>query len=222
MVFAIHWHESAMGVHVSPTLNAPSHLPPHHYPSGLSQCTSVECPVSCTELGLMIYFTYGNIHVSCYSLKSSHPRLLPQRPKVCSLYLCLFCCLAYRVIVNDLSKFHIYTLNMFLDRTTVWKERKKGQELGRSGHLTTLATCFVSCYCWIVFSIKVKFYDIFKISYHTSITAFILAVHSALFLSRWIIYDDNQRLSSVCSFMLFFGRRQSLPWERNRQGPRWG
>ena len=30
----------------------------------------------------------------CYSLKSSHPRLLPQSPKVCSLHLCLFCCLA--------------------------------------------------------------------------------------------------------------------------------
>ena len=36
----------------------------------------------------------------CYSLKSSHPRLLPQSPKVCSLHLCLFCCLACRVIVT--------------------------------------------------------------------------------------------------------------------------
>ena len=36
----------------------------------------------------------------CYSLKSSHPHLLPQSPKVCSLHLCLFCCLAYRVIIT--------------------------------------------------------------------------------------------------------------------------
>ena len=36
----------------------------------------------------------------CYSLRSSHPRLLPQSPKVCSLHLCLFSCLAYRVIVS--------------------------------------------------------------------------------------------------------------------------
>ena len=36
----------------------------------------------------------------CYSLKSSHPCLLPQSPKVCSLYLCLFCCLTYRVTVT--------------------------------------------------------------------------------------------------------------------------
>ena len=36
----------------------------------------------------------------CYFFKSSHPRLFPQSPKVCSLYLCLFCCLTYRVIVT--------------------------------------------------------------------------------------------------------------------------
>ena len=34
------------------------------HPSGLSQCTDFECPVSCMELGLVIYFIYGNIHVS--------------------------------------------------------------------------------------------------------------------------------------------------------------
>ena len=36
----------------------------------------------------------------CYSLKSSHPRLLPQSPKDCSIHLCLFCCLAYTVTVH--------------------------------------------------------------------------------------------------------------------------
>ena len=30
-----------------------------------------------------------------YSLKSPHPHLLPQSPKVCFLHLCLFCCLIY-------------------------------------------------------------------------------------------------------------------------------
>ena len=38
-------------------------LSPSH-PSGLSQCTSFECPVSCINLGLIFCFTYGNIHVS--------------------------------------------------------------------------------------------------------------------------------------------------------------
>ena len=36
----------------------------------------------------------------CYSLKSSLPQLLLQSPKVCSLYLCLFCCLAYRIVIT--------------------------------------------------------------------------------------------------------------------------
>ena len=38
--------------------------------------------------------------LQCYSLKSSHPHLFLQSPKVCSLHLCLFCCLAYRVVIQ--------------------------------------------------------------------------------------------------------------------------
>ena len=34
-----------------------------------------------------------------HSPKSSHPLPLPLSPKVCSTHLCLFCCLAYRVII---------------------------------------------------------------------------------------------------------------------------
>ena len=37
---------------------------PPSLPSGLSQRTSFECPVSCINLGLVIYFIYHNIHVS--------------------------------------------------------------------------------------------------------------------------------------------------------------
>ena len=36
----------------------------------------------------------------CHSPISSHPRALPQSPKDCSIYLCLFCGLSYRVIIT--------------------------------------------------------------------------------------------------------------------------
>ena len=49
--------------------------------------------VGCHRLLQIIYMS------QCYSLKSSHPRLLPLSPKDCSIHLCLFCCLAFRVIV---------------------------------------------------------------------------------------------------------------------------
>ena len=52
----------------------------------------------------------------CHSLKSSHPRLLPESPKVCSLYLCLFCCLARRVVTIFLNSIYvlIYCIGVFI------------------------------------------------------------------------------------------------------------
>ena len=50
-------------------------LPPPYpsHSSGLSQCTGSECPVSCIELGLVIYFTYGNN--TCFNAVSQIPPL---------------------------------------------------------------------------------------------------------------------------------------------------
>ena len=70
-------------------------LPPPSpsHPSGSSQGTSPEHPVSRIKPGLAIHFTYANIHVSM-----SFSQIIPQSPKGCSICLCLFCCLAYTLL----------------------------------------------------------------------------------------------------------------------------
>ena len=73
---------------------------PYHL-SGSSPCTSPNLPVSNIDwqfISYMIAYMF-----QCHSPKSSHPLpevALPQSPKDCSIHLCLFCCLAYRVIVT--------------------------------------------------------------------------------------------------------------------------
>ena len=97
--FAIHQHESAMGVHVFPILN-PLPPPSPYHPSGSPQCTNPKHPVSCIEPGLAIHFTYDIIHVSMPFSQIILPLPSPQSAKDCSIHLCLFCCLAYRVVVT--------------------------------------------------------------------------------------------------------------------------
>ena len=125
MDFAIHWHESATGIHVSPPSQTP--LPPltPSNPSGLSQCTSFECPVSCIELGLVIYFTSGNIRVSMLFSQIIPPSLSPTEFKrlfFISVSLLLShikdCCYHlndqighYQFMLNAIYyKFHMYVL----------------------------------------------------------------------------------------------------------------
>ena len=55
-------------VHMCP-LHPPPPAPSH--PSGWSQCTSLECPVPCINLGLLIFVTYVIYMFQCYSLSKS-------------------------------------------------------------------------------------------------------------------------------------------------------
>ena len=83
-----------------PILN-PLPLPPHPIPLG--------CPGAPQALSALLHalnldwssVSHMVIYMfQCYSLNSFHRLLLPESLKVYSLYLCLFCCLAYRVIIT--------------------------------------------------------------------------------------------------------------------------
>ena len=58
VIFAIHWHESPMGVLVSPPILSPLPPPSPPHPSGLSQSTSFACPASCIKFALMAILTH--------------------------------------------------------------------------------------------------------------------------------------------------------------------
>ena len=79
----------------------PSHLPSHAIPLGHPSAAALSTLSHASNLDwrsvshMIIYM------LQCYSLRSSHPRLLPQSPKDCFIHLCLFCCLSYRVIVTS-------------------------------------------------------------------------------------------------------------------------
>ena len=78
----------------------PSHLPPHTIPLGYpsAPAPSILYPASKLDWRFVSYMIVYMFQ--CHSPKSSRPLPLPQSPKDCSKHLCLFCCLAYRVIIT--------------------------------------------------------------------------------------------------------------------------
>ena len=100
IAFAIHQHESVTSVRVFPILNPLPHLPPHTIPLGhpSAPAPSILYPASNLDWQFVLHMILYMFQ--CHSLKSSDPRPLPQSPKDCSLHLCLFCYLAYRIIIT--------------------------------------------------------------------------------------------------------------------------
>ena len=94
----------------------PSDLCPHPIPQGCCSALDLSALFHCSNLDWWSISHMVIYMFQCYSLKSSHPRLLPQSPKVCSLYLCLFCCLTHGIIINIFLNsiyMHYYTVLVF-------------------------------------------------------------------------------------------------------------
>ena len=96
-----------------PHPDPPSHFSPHPIPHGHPSAPALSTLPHASNLDWRSISHVIIFMCQCYSLKSSHPRLLPQSPKVCSLHLCLFCCLTYRVIIT------IFLISIYMCQYTV-------------------------------------------------------------------------------------------------------
>ena len=110
----------------------PKHEPPSHFPPHIisldhprAPAPSILYPASNIDwrfVSYMIVYMFQR-----HSPKSSHPLPLSQSPKVCSTHLCLFCCLAYRVILT------IFLNSIYMSWYTVLAEK------ATTTHSSTLA-----------------------------------------------------------------------------------
>ena len=82
-----------------PKHEPPSHLPPQNIPLGHPRAPAPSMLYPALDIDWQ-FDSYMIVYMfQCHSPKSSHPLPLPLSPKVRYTHLCLFCCLAYRVVI---------------------------------------------------------------------------------------------------------------------------
>ena len=93
----------------------PSHFPPYPIPLGHPSAPTPSILYLASNLDWW-FISYVILYMfQCHSPKSSHPLPLPQSPKDYSIHLCLFCCLAYRVMVTIFLNFiYMHLFGVFL------------------------------------------------------------------------------------------------------------
>ena len=97
-------------VHMCSPSWTPLPPPSPYHPSGSSQCTSLEHPISCIKPGLAIHFLYDIIHVSMPFFQFIPPSPSPTESKRL-LYTSVCLLLSHiQAYCYHLSKFHIYAL----------------------------------------------------------------------------------------------------------------
>ena len=107
-------------VYTCPPSWTSSHLPPHPIPQGRPSAPALSALSHASNLDWQSSSPMVIYMFQCYSLKSSHPHLLPQSPKVCSLSLRLLlshifksCCrhLLYTLDINPIGS--LWVANIF-------------------------------------------------------------------------------------------------------------
>ena len=97
----------------------PSHLPPCTIPLGRPSAPAPSIQYHASNLDWR-FVSYMILYMfQCHSPKSSHPLPLQQSPKDCSIHLCLFWCLAYRVIITIFWKILNYVKCLLQDHLMI-------------------------------------------------------------------------------------------------------
>ena len=118
-------------------------LPPRTIPLGRPSAPAPSTQYRASNLDWRLVSHMIIYMFQCHSPKSSHPLPLPQSPKDCSIYQCLFCCLVHRVIVTIFLKFFFLCVFFVLEMCHYAQSTLKGRMyiLGGRDHHQYLRDC---------------------------------------------------------------------------------